>query len=71
KALTPAFKTVGGWVSTAAGYLKDFAAILGNIKMPDWIGKIGAGALSWAKKLIPGGGNSKPDGSHYHGLDKA
>ncbi|MCT6930531.1 MAG: phage tail tape measure protein [Lysinibacillus fusiformis] len=69
KALTPAFKTVGGWISTAAGYLKDFAAILGNIKMPDWIGKIGSGAVSWAKKLLPGGGNSKPDGSHYHGLD--
>lgn len=68
KALTPAFKTVGGWISTAAGYLKDFAAILGNIKMPDWIGKIGSGAVSWAKKLIPGkdGGATK---SHYSGLD--
>ncbi|WP_254636169.1 phage tail tape measure protein [Lysinibacillus sp. GbtcB16] len=68
KALTPAFKTVGGWISTAAGYLKDFAAILGNIKMPDWIGKIGSGAVSWAKKLIPGkdGGAAK---SHYSGLD--
>lgn len=69
KALTPAFKTVGGWISTAAGYLKEFASILGKIKVPDWIGKIGSGAVSWAKKLIPGGGNSKPDGSHYHGLD--
>jgi len=69
KALTPAFKTVGGWISTAAGYLKSFADILGKIKVPDWIGKIGSGAVSWAKKLIPGGGNSKPDGSHYHGLD--
>ncbi|QSB09319.1 phage tail tape measure protein [Lysinibacillus fusiformis] len=68
KALTPAFKTVGSWISTAAGYLKDFAAILGNIKMPDWIGKIGSGAVSWAKKLIPGkdGGAAK---SHYSGLD--
>ncbi|MEK8199665.1 phage tail protein [Lysinibacillus sp. FSL M8-0134] len=69
KALTPVFKTVGSWISTAAGYLKTFADILGKIKMPDWIGKIGSGAVSWAKKLIPGGGNSKPDGSHYHGLD--
>lgn len=69
KALTPAFKTVGGWISTAAGYLKEFASILGKIKVPDWIGKIGSGAVSWAKKLIPGGENSKPDGSHYHGLD--
>lgn len=69
KALTPAFKTVGGWISTAAGYLKEFASTLGKIKVPDWIGKIGSGAVSWAKKLIPGGGNSKPDGSHYHGLD--
>ena len=56
KALTPAFKTVGGWISTAAGYLKEFASILGKIKVPDWIGKIGSGAVSWAKKLIPGGG---------------
>ncbi|MFW7187542.1 phage tail protein [Lysinibacillus sp. BNK-21] len=69
KALTPAFKTVGGWISTAAGYLKTFADLIGKIKVPDWIGKIGSGAVSWAKKLIPGGGNSKPDGSHYHGLD--
>lgn len=68
KALTPAFKTVGSWISTAAGYLRTFADILGKIKMPDWIGKIGSGAVSWAKKLIPGGDNSKPDGSHYHGL---
>lgn len=69
KTLTPVFKTVGSWISTAAGHLKEFASILGKIKVPDWIGKIGTGAVSWAKKLIPGGENSKPDGSHYHGLD--
>ena len=68
KALTPVFQTVGNWISTAAGYLKEFASILGNIKMPDWIGKIGSGAVKWAKNLIPGGGNNKPDGSHYNGL---
>jgi len=68
-ALTPAFKTVGGWISTAAGYLKDFAAILGNIKMPDWIGKIGSGAVSWAKKLIPGGGGESAK-SHYSGISE-
>lgn len=67
KALTPAFKTVGGWISTAAGYLRTFADILGKIKMPDWIGKIGSGAVSWAKKLIPGGGNDNAK-SHYHGI---
>lgn len=67
KALTPAFKTVGGWISTAAGYLKEFASILGKIKVPDWIGKIGSGAVSWAKKLIPGGGNDNAK-SHYHGI---
>uniref|UniRef100_UPI0004753458 tape measure protein n=1 Tax=Lysinibacillus boronitolerans TaxID=309788 RepID=UPI0004753458 len=67
KALTPVFQTVGNWISTAAGYLKEFASILGNIKMPDWIGKIGSGAVKWAKNLIPGG-NNKPDGSHYNGL---
>lgn len=27
---------------------------MANIKMPDWVGKIGSGALSLAKKLIPG-----------------
>ncbi|MCS5501680.1 hypothetical protein NY607_11145, partial [Lysinibacillus sp. A4] len=67
KALTPVFQTVGNWISTAAGYLKEFASILGNIKMPDWIGKIGSGAVKWAKNLIPGGNNT-PDGSHYNGL---
>ncbi|MEK5484799.1 phage tail protein [Lysinibacillus sp. FSL M8-0355] len=67
KALTPVFKTVGSWISTAAGHLKEFASILGKVKVPDWIGKIGSGAVSWAKKLIPGNGG-KPDGSHYHGL---
>lgn len=67
KALTPVFKTVGSWISTAAGHLKEFANILGKIKVPDWIGKIGSGAVSWAKKLIPGNG-VKSDGSHYHGL---
>ncbi len=67
KALTPAFKTVGGWISTAAGYLKEFASTLGKIKVPDWIGKIGSGGVSWAKKLIPGGGNDNAK-SHYHGI---
>lgn len=67
KALTPVFKTVGSWISTAAGHLKEFASILGKVKVPDWIGKIGSGAVNWAKKLIPGNGG-KPDGSHYHGL---
>lgn len=68
KALTPVFKTLGGWISTAAGYLKTFADIIGKIKVPDWIGKIGSGAVSWAKKLIPGGGGESPK-SNYHGLD--
>jgi hypothetical protein len=68
-ALSPVFQKVGGWISKAAGYLREFTSILGKVKIPDWIGNIGSGAVSWAKKLIPGGGNSKPDGSHYHGLD--
>lgn len=67
KALTPVFQTLGNWISTAAGYLKSFADILGKIKVPDWIGKIGSGAVSWAKKLIPGGGNDNAK-SHYHGI---
>ncbi|WP_369355139.1 phage tail protein [Lysinibacillus capsici] len=68
KALTPVFQTLGNWISTAAGYLKSFADILGKIKVPDWIGKIGSGAVSWAKKLIPGGGNDNAK-SHYHGIN--
>ncbi|UXJ70926.1 phage tail protein [Lysinibacillus fusiformis] len=67
-ALSPVFQKVGGWISKAAGYLREFTSILGKVKIPDWIGKIGSGAVSWAKKLIPGkdGGAAK---SHYSGLD--
>jgi len=67
-ALAPVFQKVGGWISKAAGYLREFTSILGKVKIPDWIGNIGSGAVSWAKKLIPGkdGGAAK---SHYSGLD--
>ncbi|MDC6266656.1 phage tail protein [Lysinibacillus fusiformis] len=67
-ALAPVFQKVGGWISKAAGYLREFTSILGKVKIPDWIGNIGSGAVSWAKKLIPGkdGGATK---SHYSGLD--
>lgn len=67
-ALSPVFQKVGGWISKAAGYLREFTSILGKVKIPDWIGNIGSGAVSWAKKLIPGkdGGAAK---SHYSGLD--
>ncbi|WP_143114558.1 hypothetical protein [Lysinibacillus sp. FJAT-14222] len=69
KALTPVFETLGGWISKAAGYLKDFANILGKIKVPDWIGSIGSNAVSWAKNLLPGGGGKGGKKSHYSGLD--
>ncbi|UZM98209.1 hypothetical protein OL548_26205 [Lysinibacillus sp. MHQ-1] len=67
-ALSPVFQKVGGWISKAAGYLREFTSILGKVKIPDWIGNIGSGAVSWAKKLLPGkeGGAAK---SHYSGLD--
>lgn len=68
-ALSPVFQKVGGWISKAAGYLREFTSILGKVKIPDWIGNIGSGAVSWAKKLIPGkdGGAAK---SHYSGISE-
>ncbi|KPN89561.1 hypothetical protein [Lysinibacillus sp. ZYM-1] len=68
-ALSPVFEKVGGWISKAAGYLREFTSILGKVKVPDWIGNIGSGAVSWAKKLLPG----KSDGaakSHYSGISE-
>lgn len=59
KALSPVFEKLGGFISTAADYLKTFAEWLGKIKVPDWIGKIGGSAVNFAQKLVPG---------HYHGL---
>lgn len=60
EALSPVFETLGGWIKKAADYLSMFADWLGKIKVPDWIGNLSGGAVSWAKKLIPG---------NYHGLD--
>lgn len=67
-ALTPVFETLGGWISTAAGYLSEFADLIGKIEVPDWIGTISSKAVGWAKSLIPG--KSRADGSHFHGLDR-
>ena len=59
KALSPVFEKLGGFISKAAEYLRTFADLIGSIKVPDWIGKIGGSAVNFAKKLVPG---------HYHGL---
>lgn len=65
-ALTPVFETLGGWISTAAGYLREFADLIGKIKVPDWIGKVSSSAVGWAKNLVSGSSRGK---SHYFGLD--
>lgn len=41
-------------VKNAIDAFKQLKDAMANIKMPDWVGKIGSGALSLAKKLIPG-----------------
>lgn len=64
-ALTPVFETLGGWISKAAGYLREFADLIGKIKVPDWIGKVSSSAVGWAKNLVSGSSRGK---NHYHGL---
>ncbi|MET4561551.1 uncharacterized protein YukE/Flp pilus assembly pilin Flp [Lysinibacillus parviboronicapiens] len=54
------FEKIGGAISTAAGYVKDFASKLGSVKIPGWVGKIGSGAMNFVSKMIPG---------NYHGLN--
>lgn len=53
------FETLSGWVSTAYGHVKDFVSMIDKVKMPDWMGKIGSGAMNFVSKMIPG---------NYHGL---
>lgn len=65
-----AFEFVGGIISTVAGYVKDFAGALANVKIPDWIGSIGGklkGAAGAVNSFLGIGGPAK---SHYHGLDR-
>lgn len=62
-----AFEKVGSFISSAAGYVKDFAKFLSNVEVPDWVGKIGNGAISFANNVFGGG---KKDGSHYNGIGR-
>lgn len=57
------FETLSGWISTAYGHVKDFVAMIGKVKMPDWIGNIGGGVMKFVNKVIP-------DGSHYNGIGR-
>jgi len=66
-AIGSAFEKVGSFISSAAGYVKDFAKFLSNVKVPDWVGKMGGGAVSFVNNVI---GGSKKDGSHYNGIGR-
>ncbi len=61
------FETIGGWISKAAELLSGFADNLKSIKVPDWVGKIGSGAMNFASNIFGGG---KKDGSHFNGIGR-
>lgn len=61
------FETIGGWISKAAELLSGFADNLKSIKVPDWVGKIGSGAMNFASNIF---GGDKKDGSHFNGLGR-
>lgn len=41
--------------------------MLGSVKIPDWVGKIGSGAMNFATNIFGGG---KKDGSHFNGIGR-
>ena len=53
------FSTIGGWIKTAADYVSNFASMLKQVKVPDWLSSMGGNAKKLVTKLIPG---------NYHGL---
>ncbi|WP_153733499.1 phage tail protein [Sporosarcina obsidiansis] len=65
-----AFEFVGGIISTVAGYVKDFAGALANVKVPDWIGSIGGKIKSAGNAVNNFLGIGGPPKSRYHGQDR-
>jgi len=61
------FETIGGWISFAAEKISEFAGMLKNVQVPDWVSKMGSGAISFANNVFGGG---KKDGSHYNGIGR-
>jgi len=61
------FETIGGWISFAAGKISEFAGMLKNVQVPDWVSKMGSGAMNLATNVFGGG---KKDGSHYNGIGR-
>lgn len=55
-----AFEGVSGKVETLVGWVKDFAGLIKDIKVPDWVTKAAGGVINF----VTGGGKG-----HFHGLD--
>lgn len=56
-----AFEGVSGKVETLVGWVKDFAGLIKNIKVPDWVTSAAGGVMNF----VTGGGGK----GHFHGID--
>lgn len=63
-----AFDSLGGAISTAYGYVKDFIGFLGSVKLPDWVTNGVSAGVSFVGNMFGGGGKGGKK-SHYSGLD--
>ncbi|PIC81027.1 hypothetical protein CSV75_04405 [Sporosarcina sp. P18a] len=73
KKLGDGFDGVGVWISKATDLAKDFANILSNIKIPDWVKNIGGklkSAANWAGNIAFGSGPGvqDPGEGRYNGI---
>ncbi|MDD1504735.1 phage tail tape measure protein [Lysinibacillus sp. CNPSo 3705] len=62
-----AFDSLGGAISTAYGYVKDFIGFLGSVKLPDWLTNGVNAGVSFVGNMF--GGDKGGKKSHYSGLD--
>ncbi|MEK5331414.1 phage tail tape measure protein [Lysinibacillus sp. FSL W8-0992] len=60
------FEKLSGWISTVYDNIKDFVGFISSVKMPDWLSSGINSTVSFVGNML---GGSKPDGSHYHGLN--